>query len=76
MNNHPTYLEANVSPGSVTTGVPVHKTSIDVVCPLQSGVSKQTSANCPRRTCSSLAATLENIILPGKRPENRSAAND
>lgn len=25
------YLEANVSPGNVTTGVPVHKTSMDVV---------------------------------------------
>lgn len=60
--------EAKVSPGSVTTGVPVHKTSILVVCPLQSGVSKHTSANWPRLTCSSLAATLLNRILPGVRP--------
>lgn len=39
------YLDARVSRGRVTTGVPVHKTSIDVVCPLQSGVSRQTSAS-------------------------------
>lgn len=64
------YLDANVSPGSVTTGVPVHKTSIDVVWPLHSGVSKQISANCPRRTCSSLAATFENIILSDEIPES------
>lgn len=57
------YLEARVSPGRVTTGVPVHKTSMLVVCPLHNGVSKQTSANWPRLTCSSLAATLEKIIL-------------
>lgn len=68
LKNTKTNLDANVSPGNVTTGVPVHKTSIDVVCPLQRGVSKQTSANWPRRTCSSLAATFEKIILPGGRP--------
>ena len=39
------HLDANVSPGSVTTGVPVHKTSMDVVCPLHKGVSRHTSAN-------------------------------
>lgn len=39
------YLDANVSPGNVITGVPVHKTSMDVVWPLHSGVSKHTSAN-------------------------------
>lgn len=60
--------EARVSPGNVTTGVPVHKTSILVVCPLQSGVSRHTSANWPRLTCSSLAATLLNRILPGVKP--------
>lgn len=60
--------EARVSPGSVTTGVPVHKTSMLVVCPLQSGVSRHTSANWPRLTCSSLAATLLKRILPGVRP--------
>lgn len=62
------YLEARVSPGNVTTGVPVHRTSIDVVCPLHNGVSRHTSANWPRRTCSSLAATFEKIIFPGGRP--------
>lgn len=61
-------LEAKVSPGKVTTGVPVQSTSILVVCPLQSGVSRQTSANCPRRTCSSLAATLLKIMRPGCSP--------
>ena len=60
--------DASVSPGNVTTGVPVHKTSMLVVWPLQSGVSKHTSANCPRRTCSSFAATLLNKILPGAKP--------
>lgn len=63
-----THRDAKVSPGRVTTGVPVHRMSILVVCPLQSGVSRHTSANCPRRTCSSLAATFENIIRPGGRP--------
>lgn len=66
--NDVNYREAKVSPGRVTTGVPVHNTSIDVVWPLHNGVSKQTSANWPRRTCSSLAATLENIIWPSGRP--------
>lgn len=68
MNSH---LEARVSPGNVTTGVPVHKMSMLVVCPLQSGVSRHTSANCPRRTCSSLAATLEKIMRPGGKPVNQ-----
>jgi len=36
---------------------------------LHSGVSKQISANCPRRTCSSLAATFENIILSEEMPK-------
>lgn len=61
-------LDARVSPGSVTTGVPVHNTSMAVVCPLQSGVSKQISANWPRRTCSSLQAILENNTLSGSIP--------
>lgn len=56
-------------PGKVTTGVPVHSTSILVVWPLQRGVSKHTSANCPLRTCSSLAATLLNNIRPGSMPK-------
>lgn len=60
--------EAKVSPGNVTTGVPVHRTSILVVWPLQRGVSKQTSASCPRLTCSSFAATLLNKIRPGASP--------
>lgn len=65
-----TNLDASVSIGIVTTGVPVHNTSMLVVCPLHNGVSKQTSASWPRLTCSSLAATFEKIILPGVRPAN------
>ena len=42
-----------VSPGKVTMGVPAHSTSMPVVWPLHRGVSRQTSANWPRRTCSS-----------------------
>lgn len=61
-------------PGRVTTGVPVHRTSMLVVCPLHRGVSRHTSANCPRLTCSSLAATLLNRILPGGRPSCWAAA--
>ena len=61
-------------PGRVTTGVPVQRTSILVVCPLHKGVSRQTSANCPRLTCSSLAATLLKRILPGGRPSCWAAA--
>lgn len=64
----PTNLDASVSIGIVTTGVPVHKTSMLVVCPLHSGVSRQTSANWPRLTCSSFAATFEKIMRPGPRP--------
>lgn len=60
--------EASVSPGSVTTGVPVHRMSILVVWPLHNGVSRHTSANCPRLTCSSFAATFENIMRPGGKP--------
>ena len=60
--------DAKVSPGKVTTGVPVQSTSILVVCPLQRGVSKQISANCPLLTCSSLAATLLKSIRPGAKP--------
>ncbi len=45
-------------------GVPAHRTSMPVVCPLHSGVSKQTSANWPRLTCSSFDATGEKISLP------------
>lgn len=43
------------------------------------GVSKHTSANWPRRTCSSLAATFENIIRPPGKPaiqSNRSNNNN
>ena len=61
-------------PGRVTTGVPVQRTSILVVCPLHKGVSRHTSANCPRLTCSSLAATLLKRILPGGRPSCWAAA--
>lgn len=63
------YLDARVSLGSVTIGVPAHKTSHEVVCPLQRGVSRQISASCPRRTCSSFAATFENMIRPDSRPK-------
>lgn len=40
-------------PGRVTIGVPAHSTSMPVVCPLQMGVSRHTSASWPRLTCSS-----------------------
>lgn len=63
------YLDASVSPGNVITGVPVHNTSMEVVCPLHRGVSRQISDNWPRLTCSSLAATFEKIILPGAMPK-------
>jgi hypothetical protein len=66
-------LEVDI-PGRVTTGVPVQRTSMLVVCPLHKGVSRHTSANCPRLTCSSLAATLLNRILPGGRPSCWAAA--
>lgn len=56
-------------PGIVTIGVPAHRTSIPVVCPLQSGVSRQTSANCPLLTCSSLGATGEKMIRFWERPK-------
>lgn len=69
-NSSQSNLEARVSIGIVTTGVPVHSTSMLVVCPLHNGVSKQTSANWPRLTCSSFAATFEKIILPGWRPDD------
>ena len=36
---------------------------LPVVCPLHRGVSRQTSASCPRLTCSSLAATLLQKLL-------------
>ncbi len=54
--------------GKVTMGVPVQRMSIPVVWPLQRGVSKQRSANCPLRTCSSLAATLLNTTLELSTP--------
>lgn len=63
------YLEARVSPGKVTTGVPAHSTSIAVVWPLHSGVSRQRSANWPRRTCSSLHAIFENTTRPAGNPD-------
>lgn len=56
-------------PGIVTIGVPAQSTSIPVVCPLQSGVSRQTSASCPLLTCSSLGATGEKMILFWERPK-------
>lgn len=59
-----------MSPGNVSTGVPAQRMSMAVVWPLQSTVSRQTSANWPRLTCSSLQAILENIIRPGSRPTN------
>lgn len=70
------YLEASVSPGNVTTGVPVQRTSIDVVCPLHNGVSRHISANCPRRTCSSFAATFENIIRPPGKPGRKNNSHE
>lgn len=55
-------------PGIVTMGVPAQRTSIPVVCPLQSGVSRQTSASWPLLTCSSLGATGEKMIRFWGRP--------
>lgn len=49
-------------------GVPAHRTSMPVVCPLHSGVSRQTSAIWPLRTCSSLGATLEKMKRAGAMP--------
>ena len=46
-------------------GVPAHKTSMPVVCPLQRGVSKQTSASWPRRTCSSCNDNVINSLNQG-----------
>lgn len=43
-------------------GVLPRRTSIPVVCPLQRGVSRQTSASWPLRTCSSLGATGEKMM--------------
>lgn len=40
-----------------------------VVCPLQRGVSRQTSASCPLLTCSSLGATGEKMIRFWARPK-------
>lgn len=53
----------------MTIGVPAQSTSMPVVCPLQRGVSRQTSANCPLLTCSSLGATGEKMILFWARPK-------
>ena len=47
---------------------PAQRTSIPVVCPLQSGVSRQISASWPRRTCSSFGATLEKISREASTP--------
>jgi hypothetical protein len=55
-------------PVRVTTGVPLHRTSILVVCPLHKGVSRHTSANCPCLMCFSMCATSLNRILPDGRP--------
>lgn len=55
-------------PGIVTIGVPAQSTSMPVVCPLHSGVSRHTSASCPRLTCSSFGATGEKIIRFVDRP--------
>lgn len=49
-------------------GVPAHRTSIPVVCPLHRGVSRQTSASWPLLTCSSLGATGEKMIRFWGRP--------
>lgn len=46
---------------------------IPVVCPLQMGVSKHTSARLPLLTCSSLLATLEKMILELGTPQRVSA---
>ena len=41
---------------------------LPVVCPLHNGVSRQTSANWPRLTCSSFAATFEKTMAPFLHP--------
>ena len=46
-----------------------------MVCPLHNGVSRQTSANWPRLTCSSLAATFEKTIAPFRQPICCAATN-
>ena len=54
----------------MTIGVPAHNTSIPVVCPLHSGVSRHTSASCPLRTCSSWITQIQyqfnvnNTVVP------------
>lgn len=58
----------NTLPGMVTIGVPAHSTSMPVVWPLQRGVSRHTSANWPRLTCSSLGATGEKMMREPGRP--------
>lgn len=52
----------------VTIGVPAQRTSMPVVWPLHSGVSRHTSASCPLLTCSSLGATGEKMTREPRRP--------
>lgn len=60
--------EAKVSPDKVTMGVPAHSTSMPVVWPLHSGVSRQTSASWPRLVWVLLLRSLTNLgndfVLP------------
>lgn len=49
-------------------GVPAQRTSMPVVWPLHSGVSRHTSASCPLLTCSSLGATGEKMTREAGRP--------
>lgn len=55
-------------PGMVTMGVPAQRTSMPVVWPLHSGVSRHTSASWPLLTCSSLGATGEKMMREPGRP--------
>lgn len=60
--------KAPTVPGIETIGVPAQSTSMPVVWPLQRGVSRQTSASWPLRTCSSLGATGEKMMRFWGRP--------
>lgn len=47
--------------GNVSNGVPLHSTSVAVVCALHSGVSRNRSSTLAREMCSFLGATSVNI---------------
>ena len=63
INQQESYLR-----GKVIIGVPAQSTSTPVVCPLQRGVSRQTSASWPLLTCSSLGATGLNTTRDASIP--------